>query len=160
MHSRSTLTRWHREQLVQLFSQGWGYRAAASQVGVGVDPVKNFHERWRLRGMLCLMDKPTKSVFSFEVKKEVVDRHVAGESAMDLAMEFDLSSPAVVRTWVSAWRRGGDDALRPKPRGRPRGSTMPVVVSEEEHLRKENKRLRAEVAYLKKLRDLRGQGHA
>ncbi|OLN14331.1 transposase, partial [Corynebacterium diphtheriae] len=47
-----------------------------------------------------------------------------------------------------------------KPKGRPKGSAKPKVLTEEDKLRRENERLRAENAYLKKLRDLRNQGHA
>ena len=103
------------------------------------------------------MEKPTKKQYSFEVKKEVVDRFLAGETRMDLAKEFKLSSPQQVKGWVSKWRKGGDEALRPKPKGRAKGSAKPTLLSEEDRLLREVEKLRAENAYLKKLRDLRNQ---
>lgn len=93
--------------------------------------------------------KPTKQQYSFEVKKEVVDRFNAGESKMELAREFGLSSDQLVRGWVRAWRTGGDQALRPKPKGRPEGSTSSKPLTEEDRLRREVEKLRAENAYLK-----------
>jgi transposase len=96
--------------------------------------------------------------FSFEFKREVVRRVVEGEAtAAEVAREHDLSSPKLVETWVRAFRRDGEDALRPKPRGRP-ARDKPAVVSEVERLRAENLRLSAENAYLKKVRALRNQG--
>ena len=68
---------------------------------------------------------------------------------MSLAREFGLSSDQVVGYWSRKWRKGGDDALKPKPKGRPKGSAKPKVLSEEDKLRRENERLRAENAYLK-----------
>lgn len=106
------------------------------------------------------MEKPTKQQYSFEIKKEVVERHLAGETRMDLAREFDLSSDQLVKDWSRKWRKGGDDALKPKPKGRPKGSAAPKRLTEEDKLRRQIARLEAENAYLKKLRDLRNQGHA
>ncbi|CAB0533660.1 hypothetical protein CIP107521_00161 [Corynebacterium diphtheriae] len=51
------------------------------------------------------MEKPTKKHYSFEVKKEVVDRFLAGETRMDLAKECKLSSPQQVKDWVSTWHK-------------------------------------------------------
>ena len=96
------------------------------------------------------MEKPNKQHYSFEAKKEVVERHLAGESMMDLAREFNLSSDHLVKDWVAKWRRGGDEALRPKPKGRPKGSAAPKRLTEEEKLRRQVERLEAENAYLKK----------
>lgn len=48
----------------------------------------------------------------------------------------------------------------PKPKGRPRKSVEPTPESEEDKLRRELRLLKAENAYLKKLRDFREQGHA
>jgi putative transposase len=106
------------------------------------------------------VESNAKRNFSFEVKKEVVDRFLAGETKMELAAEFELSSVKVVNLWTRAWQEGGDDALKPKPKGRPAGTSKPTSLSEEDQLRQQVKRLEAENAYLKKLRDLRNQGHA
>ena len=77
---------------------------------------------------------------------------------MGLAREFDLLSDQLVSGWSSKWRKGGDEALKPKPKGGPKGSAAPRLLSEEEKLRRQAQRLEAENAYLKKLRDLRNQG--
>ncbi|GAA1181805.1 hypothetical protein GCM10009631_20570 [Corynebacterium glaucum] len=106
------------------------------------------------------MEKPTKQQYSYEIKKEVVERHLAGETKMDLAREFGLSSDQLVKDWSWKWRKGGDEALKPKPKGRPKGSAEPKRLTEEEKLRRQIARLEAENAYLKKLRDLRKQGRA
>ena len=87
----------------------------------------------------------------------MVDRFLAGETRMDLAKEFELSSPQQVKNWVSKWRKGGDEALRPKPKGRPKGSVEPALLTEEDRLVRGVEKLRADNAYLKKLRDLRNQ---
>lgn len=157
MRARSSLTEHQRLQLVELFEEGMGYRAAARRIGVNQDPVKKLARRYKLHGKLCLVEKLTNQQYSFEIKKEVVDRFIAGESKMDLAREFALSSDQLVASWVRAWRAGGDEALRPKPKGRPRGSAQPKPVTEEDKLRRRVEQLEAENAYLKKLRDLRNQ---
>ena len=105
-----------------------------------------------------LVEKPTKRVFSFEFKLDVVRRFLAGEAKVALAQEFDLSSPMLIETWVRKYRSEGEDGLRPKPKGRrPANSTVARELSELEVLRRENERLRAEVAYLGKVRALRAQ---
>ena len=136
-----------------------GYGAAANALGVSKDAVRRLRRRFQLHGRLCLVEKPTKQQYSFEIKKEVVQRHLAGETVMDLAREFGLSSEQLVSGWSWKWRQGGDEALKPKPKGRPKGSAAPKPLSEEEKLRRQIARLEAENAYLKKLRDLRNQGH-
>ena len=158
LRARSSLSEHQREQLVELFEQGMGYGAAANARGASKDTVRTLCRRLKLHGRLCLVEKPTKQQYSFEIKKEVVQRHLAGETAMDLAREFGLSSDQLVKDWSWKWRKGGDEALKPKPKGRPKGSVTPKPLSEEEKLRRQIARLEAENAYLKKLRDLRNQG--
>lgn len=160
MRARSSLSEHQREQLVELFEQGMGYKAAANALGVSRYAVRMLCRRFKLHGRLCLVEKPNNQRYSFEAKKEVVERSLAGESRMDLAREFNLSSDQLVKDWVIKWRKGGDEALRPKPKGRPKGSVAPKPLSEEEKLRRQIARLEAENAYLKKLRDLRNQGRA
>lgn len=137
-----------------------GYGAAATALGVSKYAARMLCRRFKLHGRLCLVEKPTKQQYSFEIKKEVVQRHLAGETAMDLAREFGLSSEQLVSGWSWKWRKGGDEALKPKRKGRPKRSVTPKPLSEEAKLRRQIARLEAENAYLKKLRDLRNQGHA
>lgn len=160
LRARSSLSEYQREQLVECFEQGMGSQAAAKVVGVSRDVTRKLYRRFQLHGRLCLVEKPTKQQYSFEIKKEVVQRHLAGETKMDLAREFGLSSDQLVTSWSWEWRNGGDEALKPKPKGRPKGSAAPKPLTEEEKLRRRIARLEAENAYLKKLRDLRNQGRA
>ncbi|WP_445227968.1 helix-turn-helix domain-containing protein, partial [Corynebacterium sp. H127] len=106
MRARSSLSQAQREQLVELFEQGLGYNAAAHRLGVSPYPVKRLARRFKLHGKLCLVEKPTKQQYPFEVKKDVVDRFNAGQSMMELAREFGLSSDQLVKDWVRAWRAG------------------------------------------------------
>jgi transposase len=103
--------------------------------------------------------KPTRQSYSFDFKLALVERFMSGEAALDLASEAGLSSPELVKKWARVYRRDGADALRPKAKGRPRkpDSPSPTEASELDRLRRENERLRAEVAYLGKLRALRAQ---
>lgn len=159
MHPRSSLSERQREAAVALFVAGYGALAVATRLGVSRTAVRRLHDRWRLRSAGALMMKPGKRSFTFEFKLEVVRRFVDGEvSALELAREYDLSSPKLVENWVRAYRRDGEQALRPKPKGRPAKPAPASGDSELERLRAENLRLSAENAYLKKLRALREQG--
>ena len=158
MHPYSSLSEQQREAAVVLFESGHSYSSASTRLGVAKWPVKKLYSRWRIHGKLVLMPKPSKQVYSFESKLDMVQQYLAGKrSAAGLAEEHGLSSPELLKKWVLQYRRGGVDALRPKPRGRPSGSGAPPPLSELDKLRRENERLAAENAYLKKLRALMAQ---
>lgn len=99
---------------------------------------------------------PTKKIYPFDVKLEVARRFLAGEPKTELAIEYDLSSPRLIEVWGRILREQGEDGLQPKPKGRP-PKTAPRELSEVEALRREVERLRAENAYLGKLRALMDQ---
>lgn len=159
MYPGSSLSERQREAAVALFEAGYGRKAVATRLGVSSPAVARLHDRWRVRSAGALMMKPGRRSFTFEFKLEVVRRFVNGEAtAIELAREHDLSSPRLVETWARAYRRDGEQALRPKPKGRPAAAVDPSGLSELQRLQRENLRLAAEVAYLKKLRALREQG--
>ena len=159
MHARSSLAEAQRQAAVALFEKGVGYRAVARVLDVRWVPVRALYGRWRIHGQRVLVGRPVRS-YSFEFKLALVERFLAGESGPDLAVEAGLSSRELLQKWVRAYRLEGRDGLRPKPKGRPRkpDSPPPAELPELERLRRENERLRAEVAYLGKLRALREQG--
>jgi transposase len=161
MRGRSSLSEDQRVAAVALFEAGWARQSVAVRLGVGDSAVNRLYGRWRVRGTGALVAMPGKRVFSFEFKREVVRRFLAGETKVALAREFELSSPKLVETWARKYRNGGDDGLRPKRPGRPPGPRPGDgdrgELGELEQLRRENERLRAENAYLGKLRALGAQ---
>ena len=98
--------------------------------------------------------KATPAVYPFELKLNLVQRFFAGETLAELAEEGGLSSPVLLRKWVRDYRAHGDDALRPKQKGRPAKNTGTGEEPELDRLRREVEYLRAENAYLGKLRAL------
>ncbi|MEJ1090058.1 helix-turn-helix domain-containing protein, partial [Microbacterium sp. Mu-80] len=159
VYARSSLSVVQREAAVASFEQGLSDSAVATQLGVSRWPVRALYQRWRIRGRGALVQKRSKASYSFEFKLGLVERVLAGEPAAVLAEEAGLSSPVLLKTWVRRYRNEGEDALRPKPKGRPRGSSAspPGEESELERLRRENEYLRAQNAYLGKLRALMDQ---
>jgi transposase-like protein len=151
----SSLTGEQRVAAVEWFGRGLGDWATARRLGVTRKPVQRLHQRWLLHGPEVLVDEPRRS-YSFEVKRDLVRRFLAGESAEALASEGGLSSALLLRKWVNQVRKDGEDALQPRPKGRPK-ATPASELSELEQLRRENEYLRAENAYLGKLRALQAQ---
>ncbi len=98
MRARSSLSEYQREQLVECFEQGMGCKAAANALGVSRHAVRSLYRRFVLRGRLCLVEKPTKQHYPFEVKKEVVERYLAGETRMILPASLDCRQTCSSKT--------------------------------------------------------------
>jgi len=159
MYKGSSMSEEQREAAMALFAIGWGSRAVATKLGVGRKAVLRLHDRWRVRGDTALVTKPGKRVYSFELKLSAVQRYLSGESRVALAKELGLSSPHLIAVWAGQYRAEGEEGLRPKPKGPPRKNleTPARPESELQRLRRENERLRAEVAFLGKVQALRDE---
>lgn len=167
MQRSSSLSEAQREAALAWFAEGLGDVAVATRLKVSRSPVQRLYRRWQVRGEGTLVQQSAGRRYAFEVKLALVERFLAGETALALASEAGLSSPMTLQQWVREYRRDGPEGLRPKPRGpRPRPApksqalgdvAVPEDESELERLRRENELLRAKVAYLGKLKALREQ---
>ena len=94
--------------------------------------------------------------YSPELKKQVLDAvHDQHLTYKEAAREFGISSASCVRRWDEILSAEGLEGLQPKKRGpKEKDYTQPPKWNSVEDLLTENERLRAEVAYLKKLKAL------
>jgi len=143
-----------RQAAVGLFETGHGRNTVATALGVSPSAVRALEHRWRLRGAGALVTKPTKQAYPFAVKQEIVQRVLAGETKIALAQEYGLSSPQLIARWLRRYRAAGEDGLRPKPPAREPAPAPALAEHDVAGLHREIERLRAEVAYLGKLRAL------
>lgn len=159
MRASSSLTEDQRSAAVALFEEGRGSVWVAGKLGVSKGAAAELHKRWRVRGRTVLTEKPDRTRFSQEFKLTVVQRVLSGESKIELAREYRLSSAKIIEPWVRIYRSEGAEGLRSKRQGRPPAppGSAAADASELEQLRAENERLRTQVAYLGKLRALRDQ---
>lgn len=158
MRKDSLLTEQQRSAVIALFEEGYGPSAVSTRLGVGRG-LEDIYRRWQVRGSDALVPRSTQKRYPFDVKLEVVQRFLAGESKLALAQEFNLGSPKTVTVWARMYEREGEAGLRPKSRGRPpkKSDAQLRAMSDLERLEQENLELRARVAYLEKLKALRAQ---
>src|SRR3954463_14720254 len=108
MRASSSLSEDQRATAVSLFESGWGRDAVAKRLCVGAPAIHRLYDRWRVRGGATLVAKPTNRSFPFEFKLDVVRRFLAGETKVNLAREFGLSSPKLIETWARKYRNEGE----------------------------------------------------
>lgn len=95
-----------------------------------------------------------KWVLSYRFGGEAVRDHVEhGLTKAEVMEKYRIAGPAPLERWCREYRSGGPDALRPKPKGRPRGakSKPRPAPTREQLLEEENAYLKARVAYLEKV---------
>ena len=146
-----------RKAAIGLFERGHGFESAAKALSVPRNTVRQWLYVYRSFGSEVLLSMDGKQTrYTYEQKvaaaRAVVEDGVAKPAAM---AEFGIMSMAPLDRWCRLYREGGAEALRPKPRGRPKGSgPRPREHTREQELEERCRRLETEVAYLKKLRAL------
>ena len=138
-----------REQAAQMFERGFGYGLTARKLGVSAATVREWQKMYHVIGRDGLLTMGVKRTrYDYETKvaaaKAVVD---GGMSKPEAMVRFGLASATPLKQWCRLYRQGGAQALKPKPKGRPKGSVPPT---REEELEERVRKLEAQVAYLKK----------
>lgn len=149
-----------RKQAAQMFEKGFGYGVTASRLGVSAETVREWQKMYRVigkGGLLAMGVKHTR--YDYETKvaaaKAVVD---GGMSKPEAMMHFGIASTTPLKQWCRLYREGGAQALKPKPKGRPKGLGVGAVPpTREEELAERVRKLEAQVAYLKKSIALKAQ---
>ena len=142
-----------RRRAAELFAEGYGFHAAATRLGLAASTVRKWRGTYVALGLegLLAMGKKSRS-YSWELKvaaaRDVVE---GGELKADVMARYGIASLSPLEKWCRAYREGGEGALRPRPKGRPRGTRpAPRELTREQELERQVRRLEAEVAYLKK----------
>lgn len=142
-----------RMRAVELYKEGYGRNSVASLLGIPDETVRQWLDIYRSVGIEVLALMGTKkTVYPFETKvaaiRAVVDEGMTKPEAM---AKFGIASPSSFKRWLKVYRKDGPDALRPKPKGRPKGAKAePRAETREQELEWRIKKLEAENAYLKK----------
>lgn len=115
-------------------------------------------------GLDCIQ-KDKNNYYSPELKAKIINELLLrGRSQLDMSLNDALPSRTTLPTWIAQYRKNGYPILE-KARGRiPKMGRKPKKTWEEmtelERLQEENERLRTEVAFLKKLRELEERDEA
>ena len=149
-----------REQAAQMFERGCGYRLTASRLGVSAATVREWQKMYRVigrSGFLAMGVKRTR--YDYETKVAAAAAVVDGGMSKPEAMVcFGIASATPLKQWCRLYREGGAQALKPKPKGRPKGLGVGAVPpTREEELAERVRKLEAQVAYLKKSIALKAQ---
>ena len=139
-----------RRAAVDLFSKGHGKAFVASRLGLSRTIVEQWSLTYRAVGSEVLLAMgSTHRKYDFETKVAAASAVVdLGRPKSEVMVEFGIASRSPLNAWCSRYREGGADALRPRPKGRPKAQSTPKT--REQQLEREVERLRAQVAYLKK----------
>ena len=142
-----------RMRAVELCGDGYGGRSIAGLLGIPYEAVREWIRTYRSVGIegLAAMGKKSRT-YSFETKvaaaRAVVDEGMTRAEAME---KFGIASTTPLKNWMRAYRESGPEALRPKPKGRPKGAkAAPEEPTREQELERRIRKLEAENAYLKK----------
>ena len=142
-----------RMRAVELYDEGHGRASVASLLGIPEETVRQWLSIYKSVGIevLALMGSK-KTIYLYETKvaavRAVLDEGMTKPEAMS---KFGIASPSAFKKWLKAYREDGPEALRPKPKGRPKGhASPPKAETREQELERRIQKLEAENAYLKK----------
>jgi transposase len=136
-----------------------GSKSTAAHFGIDHSLVRKWVSQHEQYGEEGLEKRATKSIYSVELKKQVIFSILhEGLSLREAARQFRVREHSTVLDWIRCYDESGIEALQPKRRGRravmkkpkPKYAKQDKQKSQEELL-EELAYLRAENAYLKKV---------
>lgn len=118
-HDRSV-----RELAAGTFDAGRGHESVAKSLGIPAKAVRKWQQTYRAFGRDGLLNMgKTHARYDYVTKVAAASAVVAGGMSKPGAMErFGIASSSPLDRWCRLYREGGAEALRPEPKGRPRGS--------------------------------------
>ena len=142
-----------RAEAARLHDAGFGRRLIARALDGPHQAVRKWLLTYRAKGMEGLMEPGGRQArYDFETRvaaaRAVVEDGMPKPEAM---ARFGVASASPLDRWCRLYREGGAEVLRPKPKGRPKGSGAKAAPkTREEELEERVRKLEAQVAYLKK----------
>ncbi|MBR3690293.1 MAG: helix-turn-helix domain-containing protein [Eggerthellaceae bacterium] len=149
-----------KERVASLVDDGCGWDSISTRLALPRGTVKQWVMIYRAVGMDGLLNMGSKkSTYDYETKLAAARAHVDdGRTLQEVMSAHGITSRAPLQSWCKLYREGGAEALKPKPKGRPPGSsTKSVPRTREQELEERVRKLEAENAYLKKLAALRAE---
>ena len=118
-----------RERTTDLFERGMGRDGVARELGVPEEAVRKWQRTYRAVGRDALRDMGAKQAwYDFETKVAAASAVVDGGMAKPEATgRFETAGGSPLKSRCRPCRGGGAEALRPRPRGGPRGSGAKVA---------------------------------
>ena len=153
------LTYEDKVQIYELRKQGESFKRLSNQFGVNVSGLKYMVKLIDRYG-INIVRKGKKRSYSPKLKREMIDKVLLeGCSQQSVCLDYGLSNQGLLNNWIAQYKKNGYTIVE-KQRGRPskmgrKPKKTCKEMTELEHILEENERLRTEVAYLKKLRELR-----
>lgn len=143
-----------------------GQKRTAQYFAIPHSTVRKWVCIYEEHGKAGLARQTSKTIYSVEFKHQVVLTILnEGLSSREAAQHFKIKEPGMLIRWLRQFQAEGIEGLQPKPKGRPKRITMPQLPKSEStkadraksyaELLEELNYLRAENAFLKKLRALR-----
>ena len=143
-----------RTRVAELFELGWSHDAVARYLGMSPYLLRSWHYTYRALGKEALLVTAHKT-YDFETKLAAVrDSLENGLSKPEIMAKYGIASLTPLRNWLRLYREGGADALRPKPKGRPRKPMEPVYATREEELEARIRELELELEIQKRINAL------
>lgn len=117
-----------RTQSIRLFKQGFGYKAAARFLGIPHQTMQKWYSTYRALGEEALMTRGYKT-YDLDLKIQVVRAVIEeGLTKAEAMKTYGIKSISQIDDWCKKYRDGGIDALKPKPKGRPKNNPRFIQV--------------------------------
>ncbi|WP_250163554.1 helix-turn-helix domain-containing protein [Psychrobacter sp. WY6] len=135
-------------QVIAYYRQGHSSHATAKKFNVNPEFVLKWVKQYQSGGINAIKPKTSKAKYSSEFKHHVITTMLKEDlSQSEVALKFNISSPALISHWHKAYRLQGMSGLVSKPKGRTAMSktiyhTTPDDEKSLAELKRENEYLR------------------